>query len=116
MPNVLERTGPKWILKHCKEMGLDSSVLSACLAVHPKTIQRWDEGSAYPNEATLRSLEKLEAIYQTVVKLLDKQSVKVWFSATNQSLGGERPVDLLVRGEIEQVRNVLGMLEWGIYS
>lgn len=116
MAKVLERTQPKQILKHCEALGLDLSLLASCLAVNPKTIQRWQEGSAQPNEGGLRALEKLEAIFQLAARLLKKEALKLWFQAPNDTLGGERPADLLSRGELDQVRNVLGMLEWGIYS
>lgn len=116
MAKVLERTQPKQILKHCEALGLDSNLLASCLAVNPKTIQRWQEGSAQPNEGGLRALEKLEAIYQLAARLLKKDALKPWFQSPNETLGGERPADLLSRGELDQVRNVLGMLEWGIYS
>ena len=108
--NVLE------ILSHCEVIGINSKVLSSCLAVNPKTIQRWRDGIAEPGEAALRTLEKLEAVYQLTVRLIRKDSWKAWFHSPNQTLGNESPVDLLNRGEVDQVRNVLGLLEWGIYS
>lgn len=116
MAKILERTEPKTILKHCALLGLDAELLAACLAVNPKTIQRWKEGGAQPNEGGLRALEKLETIYQLAARLLKKDALKSWFQAPNETLGGERPTDLLNRGELDQVRNVLGMLEWGIFS
>ena len=116
MAKVLESAGPKQILKHCETLGLDSNILASCLAVNPKTVQRWQEGSAQPNEGGLRALEKLEAIYKLAARLLKKGALKAWFQTSNKTLGGERPAELLSRGELDQVRNVLGMLEWGIYS
>lgn len=116
MAKVLERAEPKQILKHCEALGLDLSLVASCLAVNPKTIQRWHEGAAQPNEGGLRALDKLEAIYQLAARLLKKDGLKAWFQSPNGTLGGERPAELLSRGELDQVRNVLGMLEWGIYS
>src|SRR3989338_9051269 len=104
------------ILLHCEAVGIDNKVLSSCLAVHPKTLQRWRDGIAEPGEAALRTLEKLEAVYQLTVRLIRKDSWNAWFHSPNQTLGNESPVDLLNRGEVDQVRNVLGLLEWGIYS
>lgn len=116
MAKVLERTEPKQILKHCETLGLTPNVLASCLAVNPKTIQRWRDGSAQPNEGGVRALDKLEAIYHLAARLLTKDALRPWFQAPNETLGGESPADLLSRGEVDQVRNVLGMLEWGIYS
>ena len=104
------------ILLHCEAVGIDNKVLSSCLAVHPKTLQRWRDGIAEPGEAALRTLEKLETVYQLTVRLIRKDSWNAWFHSPNQTLGNESPVDLLNRGEVDQVRNVLGLLEWGIYS
>ncbi|HZX49211.1 MAG TPA: MbcA/ParS/Xre antitoxin family protein [Nitrospirota bacterium] len=104
------------IITHCEALGIDSKILSSCLAVNPKTIQRWREGIAEPGESASRSLEKLETVYQLAARLLGKDSWKDWFLSPNHTLGEESPVDLLSRGEVDQVKNVLGMLEWGIYS
>lgn len=104
------------ILLHCEAVGIDNKVLSSCLAVHPKTLQRWRDGIAEPGEAALRTLEKLETVYQLTARLIRKDLWKAWFHSPNQTLGNESPVDLLNRGEVDQVKNVLGLLEWGIYS
>lgn len=104
------------IILHCEEVGIDNKALSSCLAVNPKTIQRWKDGNAEPGEAAIRMLDKLESVYQLTARLIKKDSWKDWFHSANMTLGGESPFDLLVRGEVDQVRNVLGILEWGIYS
>lgn len=116
MARTLEKAEPGRILRHCESLGLDTDLLASCLAVNPKTIRRWQEASAQPNEAGLRSLDKLEAICRLAARILKKDSVKAWFQSPAETLGGERPAELLARGELDQVRNVLGMLEWGIYS
>ena len=113
MAKVLERAEPKQILKHCQALGLDLNILASCLAVNPKTVQRWQAGSTRPNEGGLRTLEKLEAIYQLAARLLKKDALKGWFQSSNETLGGERPADLLSRGDLDRVRDVLGMLQWG---
>lgn len=113
---VLNGIAPKIIIEHCEALGIEPKILSSCLAVNPKTIQRWKDGIAEPNESAQRSLDKLEAIYQLTARLLKKDAWRLWFYSPNHTLGGESPVDLLSRGEFDQVKNVLGMLEWGIYS
>lgn len=113
---ALKKSSTRKIIIHCEALGIDIKILSSCLAVNPKTIQRWRKGIAEPGESALRSLEKLETIYQLAARLLRKDSWKAWFHSPNHTLGEESPVDLLSRGEVNQVRNVLGMLEWGIYS
>ncbi|MDD5435365.1 MAG: MbcA/ParS/Xre antitoxin family protein [Nitrospira sp.] len=113
---ALKKSGAREIITHCEMLGIGSKILSSCLAVNPKTIQRWRDGIAEPGESALRYLEKLEVVYQLAARLLGKDSWKDWFHFPNPTLGGESPLDLLGRGEVDQVRNVLGMLEWGIYS
>lgn len=113
---ALKKSRTLEIITHCEALGIDIKILSSCLAVNPKTIQRWRDGIAEPGESALRSLEKLETVYQLAARLLGRDSWKAWFLSPNHSLGEESPIDLLNRGEVDQVRNVLGMLEWGIYS
>ena len=113
---ALKKSSTLEIITHCEAVGIDIKILSSCLAVNPKTIQRWREGIAEPGESALRSLEKLETVYQLAARLVRKDSRKAWFHSPNHTLGEESPVDLLSLGEVDQVKNVLGMLEWGIYS
>ena len=116
MARTLDRTEPKDILNRCERIGLERAVLAASLGVSLKTIQRWREGGRRPNEAGLRGLEKLEEICRIAARVLRKDRAAEWFHSPNESLAGERPLDWLRRGELDRVRNVLGMLEWGIYS
>ncbi|MBI5192830.1 MAG: DUF2384 domain-containing protein [Nitrospirae bacterium] len=113
---ALKKSSTLKIITHCEALGIDIKILSSCLAVNPKTIQRWRDGIAEPGESAVRSLDKLEIIYQLAARLLERDSWKAWFLSANHTLGEESPIDLLSRGEVDQVRNVLGMLEWGIYS
>ena len=113
---TVERLEPQQILENCAALGLDSSILASCLVVTPISLQRWQAGRAKPNAASLRKLDKLNAIYHLAARLLKNDAVKPWFQSPNETLGGERPLELLSRGEFDQVRNVLGMLESGVYS
>ena len=103
MAETIDRAEPRRVLKHCEALGLDARTLASCLGVNPKTIQRWRDGSAQPNETGLRALEKLETIYRLAVRLLKKDGLRPWFQSPNATLGGERPAELLSRGELDQV-------------
>ena len=107
---------PRVVVQHCEALGLDRKALASCLAVNVKTIERWQEGQSEPNETVLRLLEKLEGLYRLANRLLKKGSQPAWLHSPNEALGGTTPISLLVKGEIDPVRNALGMLEWGIYS
>ena len=116
MAKTIEQLEPKLVLQHCLKVGLDLQTVSSCLGIHAKTLRRWKEEASQATGATARMLEKLDIICQIAMRLLKANTRRQWFETPNTTLGGERPVDLLRRGEIDQVRNVLGMLEWGIYS
>ena len=77
---VLKNSSTLKIITHCEALGIDIKILSSCLAVNSKTIQRWREGIAEPGESALRSLEKLETLYQLAARLLGKDSWKSGFT------------------------------------
>jgi predicted transcriptional regulator len=116
MAKILKETTPLDVLRHCRELGLDTGLLASCLGVSGKTIGRWEKGAVEPGLSARRNLEKLEATYQVIKKLLRKKAWQTWLHSPNETLSGERPIELLRRGEIERVREALGMIEWGIYS
>lgn len=116
MGKFAEKNEPDFVFRSWEGLGLDMKTMAACLAVNMKTIERWQKKQADPNEAALRSLEKLAAICDMANNLMKKDVREKWFRSPNPTLRGERPIDLLKRGEFDQVKNVLGMLEWGLYS
>ena len=102
------------ILRQCEAMGLDRRRLALALAVSPRTVRRWEEGEGEPNEASLRALSRLAAIHDLAVRLFAEGAAREWFEATNENLVGERPLAAMLRGDFHRVRDLLGMMSWGI--
>ena len=49
-------------------------------------------------------------------EIFEKENVRDWFYSSIPAFGGSRPYDYCKNGEHEKVKDVLGRIEWGIYS
>lgn len=62
----------------------------------------------------------LQTIYQIAVKVFDsKEKATAWMIQENKALGGETPQAYILSDRLnafEEVKNILGRIEHGIYS
>lgn len=101
-----------------QKTGLSKSELAAILQVSARTLQRYEAGQ---NLAPLIS-EKLLALndlYQLAAQALggNAKNTTAWLRSKNKALGGLQPLSLLDTYQgLQEVQNILGRLEWGVYS
>jgi uncharacterized protein (DUF2384 family) len=59
-------------------------------------------------------IDPITDIRKAVVELF--ADPEQWLNAPNEHLGGETPIDLIGRNEIEPVRNVLESIRYGMFT
>ncbi|MFN2432787.1 MAG: antitoxin Xre/MbcA/ParS toxin-binding domain-containing protein [Gemmatimonadota bacterium] len=98
-------------------LGLSWREVAAMLDTTERSLYRWKAGAVEPNPAHLRRLRAL----QDLTGLLDRffgsrEEVRSWLAAPVPALGGRPPIELLRRGRVEEVQEVLGRLAYGVYA
>ncbi len=93
---------------------LSQEALARILNVSAKTVQRWAKGTRPRPRPQLVQLARLVALLEEA--LPSKNAIQNYLNHPNPSFSGERPIDLLARGEFERIEvDVQAMLE-GVYD
>ncbi len=107
----------KYLIRVKKQTNLDYQKLADVLSVTRATlINKKDEDKFNPSLS--ERIVGLAALYDFGYEVFeDREKFKVWMFTPNHALGGEMPYDLINNqfGR-EEVKNVLGRIEYGIYS
>lgn len=107
----------KYLIRVKKQTNLDYQKLADVLSVTRATlINKKDEDKF--NVSLSERIVGLAALYDYGYEVFeDKEKFKAWMFTPNRALGGEMPYDLIDNqfGR-EEVKNVLGRIEYGVYS
>jgi transcriptional regulator with XRE-family HTH domain len=85
------------------------------LGTTPETVSRWRGGKSEPQPKMRDSLLQLEWLVSELSELYRPQEARLWLFAPHKQLKGERPVDLIERGETEPVLRIIAQLKDGAY-
>lgn len=97
--------------------GLNRADVAAALRLPPRTLARRKRERKLPADESDR-LVRLARIAADAARVLgDERKAGSWLRDENIALGGERPIDLLNSDlGARQVEDVLGRIEFGVYS
>jgi chemotaxis response regulator CheB len=94
-------------------LGLSQEVLSRMLNVSARTVHRWLKGT---RPSRTRELERLNEIVVLLEQTLPgTDAIRSYLYHSNPALRGEKPIDLLIRGEFDRVAADLQAVQEGVY-
>jgi transcriptional regulator with XRE-family HTH domain len=97
-------------------VGITGREVAQLLRTSPETVSRWRGGKTEPQPKTRDSLLQLGWLVGELAELYDAQEAHLWLFSKHKLLGGERPVDLIERGEIEKVLQIIAQLKDGAFA
>jgi len=106
-------TRPHTLAKVVRILGVSQEALSRILHVSVRTVNRWLKGARPRRNPELSRLLELVAFLERT--LPDPQAIRSYLYHPNPSFGGERPLDLLMRGEFQRVAGDLQAVQEGVY-
>lgn len=96
-------------------LGVSQEALAQALGVSSRTVARWEEGAATPSPLAFARLRLLTEIRENAQRLFKGKNGSAWLRTPNPVLGGRSPLERLrAPGGLEEVRDLLGRIEWGI--
>ena len=78
-------------------------------------MSRWKTGKAQPQPARRDTLLRLEWLASELAELYAPDEGRLWLFAPHKRLGGERPVDRIQEGKMEEVLAIIAQLKDGAY-
>lgn len=85
------------------------------LGLRPETVSRWNQGKAFPQPDAERTLLDLEYIVDQLSDFYDPQEARLWLFSRQKLLDGQKPAELIQKGRIDEVRNMIAQLRDGVF-
>lgn len=96
---------------------LTNEDLTRLLGVKLRTLQRREKQARLPSGESDRLWRAAVILHGATQVLGSRAKATSWLHRENRALGGARPIDMLAtEAGYEEVRNVLGRIEWGVWS
>lgn len=97
--------------------GLSNEDLTRLLGIKLRTLQRREKQARLPRGETDRLWRAAVILREATTILGTREKATSWLHRENRALGEARPLDMLAtEAGYEEVRNVLGRIEWGVWS
>lgn len=101
------------IVEDLRETALTAAEVASIAGVKERQVQHWVAGTHRPTGAKRDRLLELAYIVDRLRDVYRPEGIDIWIHGRNRDLGGERPIDLLERGDFATVLNAVERLETG---
>ena len=97
------------------EIGVSIRTLSRLTGFSERAIAGW-EGGAPVSEPARRRLLEIDRFRRRLAEVVAPGSIPEWLDTPNDAFGGLKPVEVIERGEIDRLWNMIFYIESGIAS
>jgi transcriptional regulator with XRE-family HTH domain len=94
-------------------LGLTRPLFSRLLGYSERAVADWEAGRKAPSAGAARRIEELRRLEHQLARLMDAKAVGAWLCAPNGMLEGQKPLEVVERGEIDRLWHLCWLLESG---
>lgn len=94
---------------------LKSTEVANLLGTRPETVSRWNQGRAYPQPKTEKTLLELEYIVDQLADFYEPREARQWIFAPQRLLEGRSPAKLIQEGKIDDVQHLVHQMREGVH-
>jgi len=98
-----------------KRAAVTSREVAQLLNISPETVSRWRTGKTEPQPERRDSLLKLEWLVSEVSELYSPDETRLWLFSPHKLLKGDRPIDLIQSGAMDDVLTVISQIKDGAF-
>jgi DNA-binding transcriptional regulator YiaG len=98
-----------------RKLGLSRKVFSRLTGFSERAIAHWEAG-AKPDEPGLRRIRETERFQGRLAEVVQPDAIPEWLDTPNDAFDGLKPLEVIERGEIDRLWNMIFYLESGIAS
>ena len=91
--------------------GLNGTDIANVTAVSKATVSRWRNGTKRPQPASERVLSDLIYVVKRLEDYYTNDEIRLWLYARHPQLEGQRAIDLIHDGRVEDIFRVLDRLD-----
>src|SRR5262249_53216090 len=98
-----------------RKLGLSRKVFSRLTGFSERAIANW-EGGVKPDEPGLRRIRETERFQARLAEVVQPDAIPEWLDPPNDAFDGLKPLEVIERGEIDRLWNMIFYLESGVGS
>jgi DNA-binding transcriptional regulator YiaG len=98
-----------------RNLGLTRKLFSRLTGYSERAIASWEAGGK-PDEPGLRRIRETERFQAKLAEVVRPEEIPHWLDAPNDAFGGLKPLEVIERGEIDRLWNMIYYLESGVPS
>jgi hypothetical protein len=103
-------------VRRVRDAGLETSDIATATGTDTTTVASWMSSRRSPTGERRIRLIDLSAIVERLRNVMDPAYVPIWLNKPVRSLGDERPIVLIARGESRAVLRIVAQLENDAFS
>jgi hypothetical protein len=89
--------------------------LASLLGTGAEAVARWDEGRAYPEANTEKTLLEIEYIVDLLTDYYQPHEAREWIFSGQKLLSGVSPAELIRNGRVDDVLRLVAQLRETVY-
>ena len=113
-PPSSSSTGDR-IAKLRQKLGLSRKVFSRLTGFSERAIANWEAGDK-PDEPGMRRIRETERFQAKLAEVVRSEEIPQWLDSPNDAFEGLKPLEVIERGEIDRLWNMIYYLESGVAS
>lgn len=98
-----------------QKLGVTRKVFSRLTGYSERAIASWESGG-HPDEPGLRRLRETERFQERLAEVVPLEEIAQWLDTPNAAFDGLKPLEVIERGEIDRLWNMIFYLESGVAS
>ncbi len=96
--------------------GLKGTDVANIAEVSPATVSRWTAGKALPHPKTQLVISDLRYVVDRLSEFYTPEETRLWLYSKHRLLDGRRAIDLINRGQADEVLSVIESLDEGTFT
>lgn len=95
------------------QLKLNRDIFARMLPVSTRSLATIESGAA-PNEAVTRRLTELQRIVDALSEVMSPEIIGAWMTTPNDAFDGLKPLEVIERGEVDRIWQMIFLLRSGV--
>jgi DNA-binding transcriptional regulator YiaG len=98
-----------------RKLGLTRKAFSRLTGYSERALANWESGGT-PDEPGIRRIRETERFQARLAEVVRPEEIPRWLDTPNDAFDGLKPIEVIERGEIDRLWNMIFYLESGVAS
>jgi transcriptional regulator with XRE-family HTH domain len=96
-----------------RQLGLSRKTFARLTGFSERAVANWESGAPLgePGQRRIREIQRLQ---QRLAEVVQPEDIPGWLETPNDAFGGLKPLEVIERGEVDRLWNMIFYLESGV--